>query len=156
MGKGSAVPIGRGNNRFSRGNGLASRDVLMGLNEVGQRSNDGHASLCPSYGAAALPPVEVLSTPPLLCFFYTIIPLRWIPCEPVVIPFRLSPDFLISSLIPFCTFSKACIYGICFWFSKNWYKMADVMTNSKLIIYVYIIVILTLLYCLIFNNERKA
>jgi len=81
--KGSAVPIGRGINRFSRGNGLASRDVLMGLNEVGQRSNDGHASFCPSYGAAALPPVEVLSTPPIVCSFYTIIPLRWKPCEPV-------------------------------------------------------------------------
>jgi len=29
----------------------------------------------------------------------------------------------------FCEFSKACIYATYFWFSKNLYKMADVMIN---------------------------
>jgi len=65
------------------GDGVGVPDVLMGMNEMGQRSNDGHASLCPSYGAAELPSVEVLSTPPIVCSLYTIIPPRWIPCEPV-------------------------------------------------------------------------
>jgi len=73
---------------------------------------------------------DLLEEEPLIPYLFDILLLQH-PPEPRLEISGVDHKTGHSGRNSFCTFSRACIYGICFWFSKNWYKMAYVMINPK-------------------------